>query len=53
MEKLGVDVDTTLSKEASGEARTTCPKCGKALLPVDENNVPRCPDCGTAPFEEK
>lgn len=53
MEKLGVDTDESLSKEGSGDKRTTCPRCGKALLPPEESNVPRCPDCGTEPFEAR
>lgn len=53
MEKLGVKTDEQLSKEASGEARKACPRCGSSLLPQDETNVPRCPKCGTEPFEER
>ena len=51
MEKFGVDVDESLSKEASGDQKKLCPACGAALLPSDDTNVPRCPACGTEPFE--
>jgi len=27
-----------------------CPRCG---APLDDSNVPHCPNCGTEPFEEK
>jgi len=51
MEKLGVDVDPSLEKEASGGTKRVCPKCQTTLLPENESNVPRCPRCGTEPFE--
>lgn len=51
MDKLGVLTDEQLSKEASGEPCRNCPCCGSPLLPGNESNVPRCPSCGTQPFE--
>jgi ribosomal protein L37AE/L43A len=51
MDKLGVDVDESQTKEASGEPKTTCPKCGAALVHRALTNVPQCPKCGTQPFE--
>lgn len=53
MEKFGVDTDGETAKEASGTPRKTCPRCGGPLLPADDSNVPRCPDCGTEPFEPR
>jgi predicted RNA-binding Zn-ribbon protein involved in translation (DUF1610 family) len=56
MEKFGVEtVTTNTQKEAADkqEAQVTCPSCGAALLPWEDNNVPRCPACGTRPFEAK
>jgi len=52
MEKLGVETDEKLTKEASGDKKL-CPRCGSPLLPATESNVPRCPDCGTEPFEAR
>lgn len=52
MEKLGVDVDEELSKQASDDPKGVCPKCGSKLLPAEGVNVPKCPKCGTEPFEK-
>lgn len=52
MEKLGVEVDGDQVKAASeGEGNGICPICEQTLLPLEEGNVPRCPQCGTKPFE--
>lgn len=48
MEKYGVEVDKRDNKVA-GDGRR-CPRCRTPLDP--QSNVPRCPQCGTEPFEE-
>jgi rubrerythrin len=47
-EKLGVVVTKPEEGVKTGAA-DVCPRCGK---PVDRSgNVPKCPQCGTEPFE--
>jgi len=55
MEKLGVDIEPADSKEAAERKirPDKCPKCGITLLPWEDSNVPRCPNCGTEAFEAK
>ena len=53
MDKLGVETDESITKEASGDPRKGCPRCGRKLLPSEQSNVPRCPNCGTEPFESR
>ncbi len=53
MEKLNVEVDQDEAKKASAEAAGKCPRCGAKLLPAEDANVPRCPSCGTEPFESR
>lgn len=53
MEKFGVETDESITKEATGEDRKVCPRCGRPLLPSVESNVPRCASCGTEPFEKR
>ena len=48
MEKLGVVLDDEKSKTAS--AGKGCPSCGSQL---EKSDYPKCPRCGTAPFEKK
>lgn len=48
MEKLGVVIDDEKSKTAS--AGKGCPSCGSQL---EKSDYPKCPRCGTAPFEKK
>jgi len=48
MEKLGVVIDDEKSKTAS--AAKGCPRCGSKL---EQSDYPKCPRCGTAPFEKK
>jgi len=52
MDKLGVDTEKKHKDlEKEGAYAAVCPKCGAKL---DTGvNVPCCPNCGTAPFEEK
>ena len=49
MEKYGVWTEDTHRKTASGAA--TCPQCGSKN--VIYGTVPRCNNCGTAPWEKK
>lgn len=51
MEKYGVKVDETKQKTAS--TQKTCPACGSQLVPEGTTNVPKCPKCGTRPFEKE
>lgn len=48
MEKYGVDIDNEamLMAKVTGE----CPACKS---PLESKDPPRCPKCGTAPFEKK
>ncbi len=50
MEKYGVDLDpeqTKVSEEISVQRK--CARCGSPL--EASANVPKCPKCGTEPFE--
>jgi len=49
MEKYGVE--TTLTKSAGESTDHRCPDCDSKLL--KKGSVPRCPRCGTRPFEVK
>jgi hypothetical protein len=51
MEKYGVEefIDELKKNAADGPLR--CPLCGKELLDA-ESTTPRCPEHGSAPFEE-
>ena len=50
MDKYGVVTkDDDLTKTAAKKG--TCPQCGADLDP--KANVPKCPKCGTAPFESR
>lgn len=51
MEKLGVDEDDELKKEAQEGDEVTCPACGKVA--AKHGTVFVCPDHGTEPFERK
>jgi len=51
MEKLGVDEDDDLKKEAQEDKGTCCPVCGKAA--TKHGTVLVCPDHGSEPFERK
>jgi len=48
MEKYGVQIDE--KKEKTAGTKKTCPKCGAVL---DSVFPPKCPACGTEPFEKK
>ena len=48
MEKLGVQYDEEKSKTAS--TWKACPSCGHSL---ESQNPPKCPECGTKPFEAR
>ena len=47
MQKYGVETSRTHTKTG----QQGCPRCGSTL--ETGSNVPLCPKCGTAPFEEK
>jgi hypothetical protein len=51
-EKYGVDVGADGTKTSEElEVRVKCARCG---APLEETaNVPKCPSCGTLPFEDK
>lgn len=54
MEKYGVDVDAEIpatEKRAEPAPRVACPKCTAPLEAREGVNVPKCPKCGTEPFE--
>lgn len=51
MDKYAVEVDPAAVKTASQGKEPTCPTCGGQL--TAGANVPRCPRCGTKPFEVK
>lgn len=51
MEKLGVDEDDNLKKEAQEDGSTSCPVCGKVA--VKHGTVFVCPDHGSEPFERE
>lgn len=49
MEKYGVDTTDTVKVS---EDLTVTPKCGACGAPLESTaNVPKCPRCGTKPFE--
>lgn len=50
MEKLGVEEDDGLKKEAEKSEETRCPKCGAVV--EKHGSVLKCPKCGTEPFEK-
>lgn len=52
MEKYGVDLDPEQPKTAEElRVRPRCASCGVAL--EVNANVPKCPRCGTEPYEPK
>lgn len=52
MDKYAVQTDQDKIKMATaGADQDLCPKCERALDTT--SNVPRCPNCGTEPFEKK
>ena len=53
MEKLGVETDDPGTKTGEEKPRERCPACGAKLLPRDDSNALRCPECGTRPFESR
>jgi len=50
MDKYAVVVDDDAKEKKASEGGSTCPRCG-SLLEFPEANVPKCPKCGTSPFE--
>ncbi len=53
MEKYGVDLDPEQAKVAEERVRVE-PKCSTCGRPLDTAaNVPKCPSCGTEPYEPK
>ncbi len=51
MEKFGVDTEEEPKTGAAGSSvRPVCPDCGATL--EQASNVPKCPKCGTKPFEK-
>lgn len=51
MSKYGVLEDNEEGKTAADKLSKRCPVCGAALEDDAKNNVKKCPDCGTRPFE--
>lgn len=53
MEKYGVDLDREQVKVSEERTRVNarCAACGTSLETTA--NVPKCPRCGTKPFEPK
>lgn len=52
MEKLGVAVEPEANeKRANSGGLYICPNCGRRVDP--NTNVPKCPFCGTEPFEPR
>jgi len=51
MEKLGVEEDDDLKKEARAGEDVRCPTCGKKV--ASHGNVHVCDEHGTEPFEKK
>ncbi|MCA8939386.1 MAG: hypothetical protein KDB07_06250 [Planctomycetes bacterium] len=51
MDKYAVVVDDNKEPREKTAADKSCPRCGRALDPA--SSVPRCPNCGTAPFEKE
>jgi len=49
MEKYAVQINDGLTKLSSKEK--LCPICSSILLTT--TNIPKCPKCGTEPFESK
>lgn len=50
MEKYGVDLDSEKTKVS--EDLTITPRCGACGSRLESSsNVPKCPRCGTKPFE--
>lgn len=50
MEKYGVQLDSESVKVSEDlTVAAKCGACGSALEPI--SNVPKCPRCGTKPFE--
>lgn len=53
MEKYGVDLDNERVKTSDDKLKVEakCTQCGAPLEATA--NVPKCPKCGTAPYEPK
>ena len=51
MEKYAVEVDKEQTKTATKGGIWYCTSCGTRVDP--NSNVPKCPSCGTEPFEKK
>jgi exosome complex RNA-binding protein Csl4 len=53
MEKYGVDINPEHVKTSEEKLTTSakCARCGALLEKVA--NVPKCPQCGTEPYESK
>jgi len=48
IEKYGVVIDPQEGEKTAAD-HGVCPACGSKLQ--EDSNVPKCPKCGTSPFE--
>lgn len=50
MDKYGVTIEEDSDKTKTAAATQHCPDCGAEL---EKGGVPKCPNCGTRPFEKR